>query len=272
MTDNFHNDTETLEVQQKILERLFSLKKYPVRYLAIPKCGCTFVKNLFWQIDNQSAIANPLRIHDRDADFLRTSDLRLSLQDVRSEAHAFTIVRNPVDRFFSLYTDKVIGEGYKRFVPLRMILSEKYGLIVDPKDKAEHNRNCHILIEWIEQNLSSKVDIHPEAHWTPQMYRKNIFKSADLRMVLMKNMNQRLHRFLEPVVPQVGSILHKLERNRSTKRIKKLDVLDQKLRWKINKVYRRDRELFLALRNLDAQSPSKLSVPRYSEIQDVLDL
>ncbi|MEO0358853.1 MAG: sulfotransferase family 2 domain-containing protein, partial [Pseudomonadota bacterium] len=113
--------TPGVEVLPKT-QKLFSISRYPIRYMVTPKCGCTFIKNLMWRLEHGSFYHSPMTIHDKDETFLRAADFGLTEDQVRGEDFAFMAVRKPVDRFFSLYAEKVIGQGWQRFVPLRQVL------------------------------------------------------------------------------------------------------------------------------------------------------
>ncbi len=222
-------------------QRLFSCRTYPLRFLSIPKCGCTFVKNLIWRLDHGENYADPPRIHDIDTEFARASEWDLSLEDIRAEPCNFVVLRSPVDRFYSLYSDKVVGQGYKIFVPLRQILQYGYGLNPRADTVEEHRRNCGILIEWIERNLRDRIDLEPNAHWTPQHYRFDVVRHFDLKILLLDSFNQKLTILLSDIVPDLPAILNEQERYSSKPGFSRDEILDQPLRARINQVYARDR-------------------------------
>lgn len=248
-------------------QRLLSCRKLPIRYLFIPKCGCTFVKNLIWRLDHGQAFHNPKRIHDVMEDFARASALGLTQEAIRAEEHAFTILRNPVDRFLSLYFDKVVGSGWTKYVPLRATL-QKYGLNVEARTAEEHRRNCQIMIEWLEVNLSGENDLPKEAHWTPQWYRTDIMKGFDLKLLTLTNLDARMELLLGDIVPDIGPILAEMERYATNSKDKKDAVLDQKVKNRINQVYKRDREIFERLKEIwRDRAPGRMEeIPRASAI------
>lgn len=245
--------------------RLFTTSKVPLRYLVIPKCGCTFIKNLLWRLEHGGDHDVPLRVHDDDARFLRADALGLTDADIRLESHAFTVLRNPVDRFYSLYTDKVIGPGWEKYVPLRKVLIG-YGLDPEAADAATHQANCEIMIDWLARNLKDEVDLPKEAHWTPQAYRKGLMERFDLKLLLLNDVAAQLTCLAQDVVPQIGATLQGLEANRSPKPVQKGAVLTQELRKKINSVYAEDRKLFQAVKRawdgLDPATASPDQIPR----------
>lgn len=250
------------------LESLLSARTFPIRYLVIPKCGCTFVKNLLWRLDHGTNYANPPRIHEKTRDFARAADFDLDLAAVRAEDYSFVILRDPIDRFLSLYSDKVVGEGYRKFVPLRRTLHDHHGLHVEPKTPEDHRRNCHILIDWIEENLSQGNEIGRNPHWTPQHYRMDTIRGFDMKVLMLNGLDANLTLLLGKVVPEIGQILGQLERYASNSKELKTQVVDAGLRDRIHQVYRKDRENFELLRSAWSQSPPKTAeeIPRASKI------
>ncbi|WP_299751762.1 sulfotransferase family 2 domain-containing protein [uncultured Tateyamaria sp.] len=256
-------------MSEKFTQRLITIRSHPIRYLFIPKCGCTYVKNLIWKLHTGSQFQNPLRIHVVDKDLPRASDFGLTSAHIRNEDYAFTVLRNPVDRFYSLYTDKVVGPGHKMYVPLRSILADKYGLDVSASSLTAHTKNCSILIEWIAENLQSEKDIAKEAHWTPQAYRKNLMWQFDLKLLLVKDLERQLSILLEPIIPNIEDMLKNLERNQSSKDFRREEVVTPKLRKRINEVFSDDRKLFGQVRDQWKAKPhmSSREIPRYREIK-----
>ena len=255
-----------------LAHRLFTLRRYPIRYLVIPKCGCTFVKNLLWRLERGAAHPNPLRIHDADPDFLRASDLNLCERDIRAEEYAFTVLRNPVDRFFSLYADKVIGDGYKTFVPLRDVLLKR-GLKCDAVSAADHTRNSEIMADWLAENLSNGIDLEPEAHWTPQSYRLDVMRAFDLKLIIANQMNEQIEALLYDMVPDIRAVFSQIEMNRSRKPFEKGEILTKNLRKRINAIYVEDRELFQKARDVWNSRTGRarvrvghFTIPRLSEV------
>lgn len=247
--------------------RLFTSRRYPIHYLVIPKCGCTFVKNLLWQLENDTSHGNALRIHDDDSYFQRADALGLTADQIVQREHAFTIVRNPVDRFFSLYSDKVIGKGHARFVPLRKVLEQNHGLRTDVTSVDGHRANCEIMINWLARNLEEPQEIDNDAHWTPQSYRQNLMKMFRLKTLMLQKLDTQLPLLLRDIVPDIDGILKGLERNKTSAGVTRDDVLDKDLRSKINDVYSGDRKLFNQTRKLWAERDPQTGadIPRFGD-------
>lgn len=254
--------------QQPRMESLLSCRTLPIRYLVIPKCGCTFVKNLIWRLDHGEDYANPPRIHERTRDFARIAQFNLTLEDVRSEPYSFVVLRDPIDRFLSLYFDKVVGEGYRKFVGLRAVLRDNHALNVQAATPNAHRTNCHIMIDWIEENLTKPNELGRDPHWTPQAYRMETIRAFDMKVLPLSNLDAHLTLLLSDVVPDLPSILDKLERYTTNSKDRKDQILDQGLRARIVQVYARDlanhEKLQEVWRNLDPQSAAE--IPRASGI------
>ncbi len=256
--------------QQPRMESLLSCKALPIRYLVIPKCGCTFVKNLIWQLDHGESYINPPRVHERTRDFARVSQFNLSVDEVRAEEHCFVVLRDPIDRFLSLYFDKVVGDGYRRFVPLRAILRENHALEVEPISAADHTSNCHILIDWIEANLSKGNEIGRDPHWTPQHFRMETIRAFDMKVLPIDGLDGHLTMLLTDVVPDIAQLLQKLERYASNSKKLKDQVLDASLKARILAVYQRDAENYEKLLQVwrEIVPQTAVEIPRASRIFD----
>lgn len=250
------------------MESLLSCRTLPIRYLVIPKCGCTFIKNLIWRLDHGEDYANPPRIHERTREFARVAQFNLTLEEVRAEPYSFVVLRDPIDRFLSLYFDKVVGEGYRKFVPLRAVLRDAHGLTVEAATPAEHLANLHIMIDWIEENLSKPNEIGRDPHWTPQSYRMETIRTFDMKVLPLKGLDSHLTLLLSDVVPDLQSILGKLERYATNSNERKGQVLDKALIARISQVYARDLANHDKLQGVWRSLAPKTAaeIPRASEI------
>jgi len=250
--------------------RLFALREPRVLYLVIPKCGCTFVKNVLWAIQNDRYHSNPVRVHDDDKEFLRASDLGIDIHSIAREPMAFTVIRNPIDRLLSLYFDKVVGKGKDNYIPLAHVLTEKRGLHPLPTTLSDHQYNIEILIDWLEENLSDEIDLPKDAHWTPQVYRSDIMRTFDLKMLTVDRLSHGLQILLGDEVGNARTIIQQAEKNSSGNKIDKKIVLTPEIRRKINSLYVGDRTLYqLVKARWKGSTPGDTAaceVPRYREL------
>ena len=254
----------------KLSKRLFAVDNPRIYYLVIPKCGCTYVKNVLWRISRDQFFPNQRRIHDVDALFLRAPDVESDPDRIRSASHAFTVVRNPIDRFLSLYFDKIVGAGRENYVPLYKTLTERRGLIGDPVSLQDHQFNLECLADWIGENLSSMVDLAPEAHWTPQSYRANIMSSFNLCILDIDFLQIGLELMLSPMVRGVHEILAAADQNQSERTEAKGRILTVGIRRKVNAIYSVDRRIHRLAKSrweqILGQQGNDVSLPRFLEL------
>jgi hypothetical protein len=227
--------------------RLFTMRTLPIRYLVIPKCGCTYVKNMIWALEKHRQHVAPLRVHDDDLAFLRASDLGLTPDQIRKESYAFTVLRRPIERFYSLYTDKIIGSGRHNFPPVADILTQRHKLITVPTSIDDHRYNCNSLIEWVGQNIAESLDLPADPHWLPQSTHFSLVHRFNLHLLTTIDLTEQLNVFLKPLVPDIEQKLSVFERNQSKSRVSLEDVLDKTLRRKINDVFRKDQATYRAV-------------------------
>lgn len=257
--------------ENKISQRLFVVEGLPLRYLVIPKCGCTYVKNVLYRLKNGRSHDNPIRVHDSDGNFKRAIDIGLKPSDIEREEFAFTVIRKPVDRFLSLYTDKIVGNGRKNYVPLADTLVQKRGLVENASSINEHRRNLDILIDWLSENIQSEIDLPKEAHWTPQIYRQNIMKQCNLKILLVEKLTPQLEIILDDIIPNAAVFLSDIERNSSRSAYSKSDLLTNDLRKKVSTTYSMDQKLYQRARkswNELGERPSVSDIPRFRTIMN----
>ncbi len=261
-----------LEDPHNPVGRLFASRSLRLHYLVIPKCGCTFVKNLIWRIDHGSYYDDQRRIHDLDHLFARSSDFGLTVKELRREPAAFTVLRSPVDRFFSLYMDKVMGSGHQSFVPLRHILQSKYGLNPSAQAPDEHTRNCEIMIDWIGKNLSKGIDLAPDSHWIPQVARINIIRKLNLKLLMLNKLSSQVSLLLNGLEYRDLGLIKNVNQNKSSKEFMKSDILTKCLRSRINEIYAGDKLLHDAVRSAWTElTPKSIDeIPRFESLKPTL--
>lgn len=257
--------------QRKLADRLFAVQDPRIAYLVIPKCGCTFVKNVLWMIINGKPHDVPQRVHDSDSSFLRASSVFEDFGNISSEPLAFSVLRNPVDRFLSLYFDKIIGEGREKFVPLADFLIKSRGLIGDPLTIFDHRHNLHVLLSWLEENLSIGGELSKNPHWTPQSDRANIMRAFDLRILVVDQLTFGLELLMRERVSNIRNILDVAERNESVRTVEKNVILIDDIRRRINKLYATDRFLYrkaaAAWEAIDVRSADADQIPRFRTLE-----
>jgi hypothetical protein len=255
---------------RKLASRLFAIPEPRIFYLFIPKCGCTYVKNVLWHIRTGKPHVNPLRVHDSDAFILRAGELVGDHLSIRSEDMAFSVVRNPVDRLLSLYLDKVVGTGRLNFVPLAETLIREGRIIENPSSLSDHHFNLLSLVDWLHENLTGNTGLPKNAHWTPQSDRSLVLRTFDLKILVVEHLTIGLNVLLRDSVPGIDHFLHTAERNRSTRTLPKSDLLTGLIRRRINELYSSDRLIHrraVELWNETSHNEMASSlIPRFSQI------
>jgi hypothetical protein len=261
----------TAETASTLSKRLIMLRNPAIHYLFIPKCGCTFVKNTLWAINEGKTHQNPLRIHDDDNSFERGCHPSLQPTEIEFDEHSFVVLRNPVDRFLSLYFDKVVGAGREKYVPLARTLIEGYDLREVPVSIDDHRHNLLVLARWLQHNLKGGTDLPKEAHWTPQSYRSNIMKTFNLKVLLVEHLERGLHLLLADVFPGINVLTAGVERNKSTRPVKKAEVLTDEIRGLVNEIYSNDKRVFRKAKKrwdmLIDEGAGREAIPRFRELK-----
>ncbi len=226
--------------------RLFTTNRYPVYYMSTTKCGCTFLKNLFYLLDHDEPHPDAVNIHAYPDDLLRATEV--PLDTVCESAHAFMVVRDPVDRFFSLYFDKIYRNGPQNFPRIREVLVAQEGLDIRPGiDAGRHRQNCLIMIDWLARNHAGETDMPVNPHWRRQAARIRQGRKMHLTHLTLDGLEWQLPMLLEDVIPDiVGKMAAVTARNRTAPPVAKSDILDEALRDRIIAVYRADRKAHVA--------------------------
>lgn len=262
------------KAQSRQLTRLFTVPGGALFYLVIPKCGCTFVKNVLWEIHHGTRHPKPKRIHDADDAFLRAPAVVQNDKDVIQSERAFVVLRNPIDRFLSLYFDKVIGDGWQTYVPLRQTLIDHYGLDPAPATLHQHRENCARLVRFLADNLGDGAHLPREAHWTPQSDRQNIMKRFDLKILLTDQLTDHMNSLLAGLNPHYAQIVARAEQYGSGRQALGRSVLHLETRKRINTLYARDRSIYKSARGLwhplKSRGDCLEQIPRYSHVLSAL--
>ncbi len=228
---------------------LLKPEKADFYYLPITKCGSTFMLNLLYYLDHGEKYRDSESIHRMRDDFPKAGSGMG--ETVKNSPHAFAIIRHPVDRFFSVYFDKIYGHGPNSFPVAQRELEEEYGLdLTRGLDAAGHRRNCNILIEWFDKNLKGQTRFAANPHWKPQSKRLNRFAPLELELLTLDGLSWQLPMLLGDIVPDIAADMAAIKPvNKSTREVAQSDILDDALDLKIKNFYRQDMKTYIQVAN-----------------------
>lgn len=224
-------------------ERMITLKKAEVYYLPITKCGSTYLKNLFHYLNNGFEHESGPYIHHQPNALIRAGEG--DNDKIKRSGHAFTVLRDPVDRFISLYFDKIYGDGPRNFEDIRAMLAEEIGLNLTPDLSVDgHRRNCRKFIVWLDENLAFRTDEPVNPHWRRQASRVKRVEELELVHLTLEGLDWQLPMLIGDVVPNISDAMAAVkERNWVPRPFTRDELLDSALQSKIEQVYNRDLKL-----------------------------
>ncbi|MEE9455501.1 MAG: sulfotransferase family 2 domain-containing protein [Paracoccaceae bacterium] len=234
---------KTLPKGRRPAERMITLKRAGIYYLPIAKSGSTYVKNLFYYLDKGQQHLSGNEIHG--ADVLVRARAK-DVDKIRQSGYAFAVIRDPVDRFLSLYFDKIYGDGPRNFPHYRDMFAAEIGLDLTRGLNAEaHRENCQRLIDWIGKNLSFLTEKPVNPHWRPQANRLKRVASLDLTYLTLDGLDWQLPLFLGDVLPDIRTAMRAVTfKNEASWPVTRDQVLNTGLRNKIETLYAADKRIY----------------------------
>ena len=220
--------------------KFITTRRHPIYYMAITKCGSTFLKNLLYVLDHDRPHENPDYIHDYNQDFIRTDKTPAAL--IEGSNFAFTVLRKPSSRFLSLYFDKIYGEGPQNFPDMRLEIAKECGLDLSRDLAPEtHRQNCDRLIGWIEKNLAGDTDIDINPHWRPQSTRIATVEHLRLTFLTLDGLDWQLPLYLGEMIEGLPEKMAQAKsRNRTAYPVDPTTIMTPDLEWRINEIYADD--------------------------------
>ena len=233
----------------------FTTQKYPLFYLQITKCGCTYMRNLLYYFDH--GIAHPVgsRVHSFNQDFVKADSI--PTETLVASPYLFAIVRDPVDRFLSLYFDKIANLENEHDAAMRRRVTRMAGLNLSPEmDLADHQHAALLTIIAFKRNLErgKKADINP--HWQRQQERLAQTTGLGARLLTLEGLPWQLPRVLAPIIPDIADQMAAVRvRNSSKKPFSHAEIATPKLVEMIHQVYAQDLETYQQVRTEWGDAP-----------------
>jgi len=104
-----------------------TLPAHKLSFYTVPKCGCTSIKNFFFEIEN-GYVFQPYRVNGQRITIHQVHRSipfeRLSTEGEEGYTK-IAVVRDPVDRLISCYESKVLGGGHLKSEPVLRFLRKK---------------------------------------------------------------------------------------------------------------------------------------------------
>jgi len=214
-------------------------QKYGFYYYQLTKCGCTFTKTLINHIDQRASSADPIK---------RTWD--------GTDGIAFAIIRNPIDRFLSLYFDKILNTDCvigRHFADL--------GIVDDaPKSVSEHRKTSLQTLGHINTTITASKG-RSNFHWRPQIHRLHKISKLDVHLLTLDGLEWQLPFLMKTTCPNMAGYMKQVGRkNVSSKLCSPAKLKTQTLRRQISRIYADDERVYCEVNRHWAKIGTRLGV------------
>jgi hypothetical protein len=224
-------------------QHVYTTQRHPLFYLQINKCGCTYLRNLLFHLDHGQMHPFSKRIHSYEAEFIKAG--AIPNQVLVASHHVFCAVRDPVDRFLSLYFDKLSDPNSPRDVWMRKLFLKEAGLQQDDNLGLEaYRENCLKALDWTNLNLAGKTGANTNPHWQRQSVVLDRIRDTNPHLLNLDDLSRQLPQILRHLIPDIADQMGKItERNESRKPFKREEIVDDALASAIHAVYPQDTKL-----------------------------
>ena len=204
------------------------------------KAGSTFLRNLVWVLDHNT----PFEADNRG--FPTELPSRKMTREELAQEISFFVLRDPIERFFSLYFDKVIGPEPTRFGWIADTLKANR-IFHDGPDLSleQHRENCHALSLFIKARLTGQADGPVNPHWVRQITRMRGALKFGLQPVLLDRLEPQLLQITDGRIPTLKKALDMVKsRNRAARIVPAERILTPDLYAQIVALYPEDVQLY----------------------------
>jgi len=103
------------------------------------------------------------------------------------------VLRNPYARFFSLYFDKVWGEGQQAFpwIAKKLEQNRKFKKARD-LSKSEHHDNCCRVLGYLQQRFEERAPEDLNPHWQPQIIKADRARPFGFTPILLEDIDRQM--------------------------------------------------------------------------------
>ncbi len=229
------------EVTEDETIRCFTATEHPINCVAISKIGRTYLRNLLYILEHEKEYHEPLKIHTKGASSI--SDLTKG--ELANEV-SFFVIRDPVDRFFSLYFDKIYGTGERSFPWIAKRLVKHRGFVHEDNLTIEqHRANCLGLLGYINRKFETEELPDINSHWSPQVEMAKKAIRFGLQPLLLENLDEQLLFIADGRVDGLEKAMKMLpHRNSSNKPYTIKEILTPEIAQRISGLYAADQALY----------------------------
>lgn len=220
--------------------KVTSAQSQPLNCLISLKVGSTFLRNLIWTLDHGTQYSSDKRAFPTDI-----ASREMTRAELVSEV-SFFVLRDPIERFFSLYFDKVLGPEETRFSWIPETLKANRIFHDGPElSLPQHRENCVSLSQFIKARLRGRADGPINPHWNTQFRRTEIAIKFGLQPLILDRLEPQLLQIangrisgLETAMAMVNS------RNHAPRVVSAHDILTPDLYENIANLYPEDIQLY----------------------------
>lgn len=234
--------------EHKDFSVFYTLQDHPVFMATLAKSGCTFLKNLFYYLDKHEF--HPLGdfIHQDESQLLRAEAIDLPV--IKQSPYVFMVIREPIDRFLSLYYEKIYGKEIGSMDWFRKSVGKEIEINFDPDlTLLQHQENTLKLIKWIGKNLRGETNVFKDFHWRKQSMKYDWISDFEPKLLVLDDLNRQLAHLLKPIIPDIEAKMQAVKsRNHSHRPFTYAQTRTEELDALVAKTYKGDVGLVQAAR------------------------
>ncbi|MEL6264160.1 MAG: sulfotransferase family 2 domain-containing protein [Pseudomonadota bacterium] len=143
----------------------------PLIYVNMPKSACTTIKNIMVRFDTGRFLDDPLTVHRRSKElFVHWRDAPGEIERRLASDVVFTLVRHPLRRSYSCFTEKVHFTSPYSFGWVRRHVTGAYGADFEAAPTLErHRANFKAFLRFVDANArGTDREVRRDPHWLPQ--------------------------------------------------------------------------------------------------------
>ncbi|MEM8653598.1 MAG: sulfotransferase family 2 domain-containing protein [Pseudomonadota bacterium] len=225
-------------------EWLYTTQRHPIYWHHIAKNAGTFMKHLMYLLDHDTALDHTGKLHDWDAHLVRAT--HVSRDQLDTPPYGFIVLRNPFQRFLSVYFDKVYGPGGQPRPGIGRAFFQSNSIDRSPDlEAAGHIENCLKLAHWTADNIAGRTRTAPNWHLVPQLHQVAQVYDLNFRALTVEQLDWQLTHLLSGLIPDIADRIARVpDRNSADRAIRHQDMLVPDLKSTLKQIYADDLATF----------------------------